>query len=62
MIYMDDSKLNDKLLAQMTDKLLETGEREHLDMKLVNKFVALLQYIFRKDPKKKDEKCVLCLD
>jgi hypothetical protein len=59
---MDDNKLNEKLLAQMTDKLLETGEREHLDMKVVNRFVALLQYIFRKDPNRKDDKCMLCQD
>ena len=50
----------DKLLTEITDAFFRKAEKERLDKDTVGKCVAGVQYLFAKNPKKKDKRCFIC--
>ena len=51
---------NEKVLTNIIKAIYKKAEKEHLDNDIVAEFVSDLQYIFHKDPKKRDDWCFVC--
>ena len=49
-----------KLLSDIIGYLFDSAERNNLDNKKVNKAVKDVQYLFKKDPKQRDNRCFIC--
>lgn len=52
----------DEVRTKVTETLYHTAEKKQLSRKITNKAIRMIQHIFNKDPKKKDNKCMLCED
>jgi len=50
------------LLSHILDCFFDSAERHNLDNKIVNKVVRDTQYLFKKDPKQRDNRCFTCGD
>jgi hypothetical protein len=55
-MYVD----NEQVLTKIIKAIYKKAEKEHLDMNVVADFVGDLQYIFHKNPKKRDARCYVC--
>jgi hypothetical protein len=55
---LDRSEL---LLLRVTRAIYKKAEKEHLDKERVAEVIKLIQYVFHKDPLKRDEVCWVCL-
>lgn len=51
---------DEEILTKTIKVLYRQAERLHLDKDIVAAFISDLQYIFHKDPKKRDEVCFVC--
>ena len=49
-----------KLLSDIIGYFFDSAEKHSLDNKKVNKVVKEIQYLFKKDPKHRDNKCFTC--
>ncbi len=58
MQHNEKKKVN--LLSLLLDCFFDSAERHNLDNKKVNKVVKEVQYLFKKDPNHRDEKCFVC--
>ena len=55
-VYVDDEEVLTKIIKAIYKK----AEKEHLNTEIVAELVGDLQYIFHKNPKKKDKRCYVC--
>ena len=49
-----------KLLSDILNYFFNSAEKNELDNKNVNKVVKEVQYLFKKDPKHRDNECFIC--
>jgi len=59
---MNNTALYEKLKTQIIEAFYRKAEKENLEQGIVNKCVADIQYIFSKDPEKKEDECYICED